>query len=172
MKRIISSFAIILALIVLTTGISYAQDGGSQISVGGGLSYGEQIDKIGIKADGYYSITEEIRVGADLVYYFPDKVTILGTEITTNYFAININGNYIFYDEDQFMAYGLAGLNILSISSEAGGTSSSTSEAGLNLGAGGEYALDFGNIFAELKFAGIGGDADQFVVGAGVRFPI
>jgi hypothetical protein len=42
----------------------------------------------------------------------------------------------------------------------------------LNLGGGVEYALDFADLFGEVKLGGLGGDADQFVVGAGLRFPI
>jgi hypothetical protein len=46
----------------------------------------------------------------------------------------------------------------------------SGSETGLNIGAGGEYKVGFGSVFAELKLAGIGGNADQLVFGAGVRY--
>lgn len=48
--------------------------------------------------------------------------------------------------------------------------SGSDSETGLNLGIGGEYKMSFGSVFSELKYAGIGGAADQFVFGAGVRY--
>lgn len=44
------------------------------------------------------------------------------------------------------------------------------SETGLNLGIGAEYKLSFGAVFGELKLAGVGGDADQMVLGAGVRY--
>src|SRR5699024_365082 len=139
------------------------------VNIGVGLIYGSQVESIGLKVDGYYTINENFRAGAEIGYFFPDKTTIFGTEIKTNYFSIDLNGHYIFYNEDELMAYGLAGLNILSISVSGGGTSNSDSEVGLNLGAGIEYAVDFGNLFGELKFAGIGGDADQLVIAAGVR---
>ncbi len=47
----------------------------------------------------------------------------------------------------------------------------SNSETGFNLGVGGEYKLNFGLIFGELRYSGIGG-ADQLVFGAGIRIPI
>jgi hypothetical protein len=103
-----------------------------------------------------------------LVYFLPESQN--GVDI--NFFGFNINGHYIFYSEDKLMAYGLAGINILRSKVEAGGFSASNSETGLNLGAGVEFAQDFGNIFGELKLAGLGGDADQLVIGGGVRFPI
>lgn len=170
MKKLLSIGCLVLGMMFISTTAIMAQDG--QIKIGPGLIYGSEVESLGIKVDGYYSINEEFRIGVDLGYYFPDKTTIFGTEFKTNYFAINLNGNYIFYNEDELMAYGLAGINILSISTSVGGTSDSASETGLNLGAGLEYALDFGSLFGELKFAGIGGDADQLVLGAGVRFSI
>ncbi|TVR17879.1 MAG: hypothetical protein EA391_03590 [Balneolaceae bacterium] len=48
----------------------------------------------------------------------------------------------------------------------------SSSEFGLNMGAGAEYLINFGAIFGELRYSGLGGDADQLVFGAGIRIPI
>lgn len=170
MKKIINIGFLVAGFIFAIHSTTFAQSG--DIKIGGGLIYGSEVESLGLKVDGYYSINEEFRVGAGIGYYFPDKTTIFGTEISTNYFAVDFNGNYIFYNEDKLMAYGLAGINILSVSVSAGGTSESTSEVGLNLGAGLEYMVDFGALFGELKFSGIGGDADQLVLDVGVRFPI
>lgn len=46
----------------------------------------------------------------------------------------------------------------------------SNSETGLNLGIGAEYKVSFGSVFGELTYAGVGGEADQLVLGAGVRY--
>ncbi len=154
-----------LFLMTSTTNL-FAQEGA--IVVGPGLAYGSEVEKLGIKVDGYYSINEEFRAGLDLVYYFPDSEG----GIDVNFFGFNINGNYIFYSEESIKAYALAGINILRVKVEAGGNSNTNSETGLNLGAGIEFVQDFGNIFGEFRLAGLGGDADQFVLGAGVRFPI
>ena len=62
----------------------------------------------------------------------------------------------------------MAGLNFVSVKEN----DSSETEIGLNLGTGGEYALDFGSIFSELKWAGVGSDADQYVISAGVRIAL
>ncbi len=175
------------------TNSAYAQTEGSvqegDIKAGIGLVFGTGIggfggfdNDLGIRADGYYAITPVIRVGGDFTFYFPDTVTESGFgetfESTLTVWELNLNGQYIFLDEDDLILYGLGGINItgINISSEAstdfGGFSGSESdsEIGLNLGGGVEYNLDFADLFAEAKLGGLGGNANQFVLGAGLRF--
>lgn len=165
MKHIIKISGLLIALFILTTSTSFAQSG--DINIGAGLIFGTEIEQPGIKADGYYTINEEFRAGVDIGYFFPDNFP--GGDI--NWFEFNLNGNYIFASEDELSAYALSGLNFssLKIDFDNNGSSSNT-EIGLNIGAGGEYALDFGALFAELKY--VISDADQLVVGAGVRFKV
>lgn len=168
MKTIfIKRSTLILIITFLITGISYAQEG--TIEIGPGLVYGGQVEQLGIKVDGYYTINEDIRAGADLTYYFPDD---LGGGVTSNFFTIDLLGNYFLYSKDELSAYGLAGLNFAFASVSGNGFSGSNNEVGLTLGGGAEYMMDFGNIFGELRLAGLGGDADQLVIGAGVRFQL
>lgn len=169
MRDNFSKFALGASFIILLFGSTnvFAQEG--TIVVGPGLAYGSEVENLGIKVDGYYTINEQFRAGLDFVFYLPED---LGNGVDANYFGFNINGNYIFYSEDELMAYGLAGINILRVKIKGNGNSFSDSETGLNLGAGIEYAQSFGSLFGELKLAGLGGDADQFVIGAGVRFGI
>lgn len=146
------------------------------IKAGGGLVYGTEIENLGLQLNGYYRLpaNDQIFVGGDFTYYFPDKSTFFGAEIRTTWIEFNINGQYHFFDDDQFGAYGLGGLNYTSLrfSTEFNGfeESDSESEIGLNIGGGVEYELDFGLIYGELKF--VISDADQLVIGAGVRIPI
>ena len=171
MKKTTFKFSTLFAfLTILTTGTVFAQDG--TITLAPGLAYGGQVEKLGIRIDGYYTINENIRAGAELTYYFPEKSSLMGTELKANFFAIDFNGNYFFYSKDQFSAYGLAGLEFGIMSVKVGGNSDSDTELGLNLGAGAEYAMDFGNLFGELKLTGLAGNYDQLVIGAGVRFKI
>lgn len=175
MKKIFlnSIFGLFTFFIILgfnTTNIYAQNDPSGMIVAGPGLSYGSEIEKLGISVDGYYSIDDKIRVGAGITYFFPEKTTVSGTEFTSNFLTVNLNANYFFYAKDELSAYGIAGLNFAFASVEGGGGSASNNEVGLNLGVGGEYALDFGNIFTEIKLAGLAGDADQLVIGAGVRF--
>lgn len=159
MKHTLIKSLFVLGALLLTTNLATAQEG--RIQVGPGLAFG---DDLGLSVDGYYGITAEIRAGAKFTYYFVEDVA--GT--TVNFSTLDLNGNYFFYEKDMIRAYGIAGLNFAF--SSVGNTSNS--ELGLNIGAGGEYAMDFGNIFAELTFAGLGGNADNIVLGAGVRFDL
>lgn len=167
MNTFLKRSTLILLTTFLLAGAAYAQQG--TIEIGPGLVYGGQVEQLGIKVDGYYTINEDIRAGVDLTYYFPDD---LGGGFTSNFFTIDALGNYFFYSQDELSAYGIAGLNFAFASVDGNGFSSSTNEVGLTLGGGAEYMMDFGNIFGELRLAGLGGDADQLVIGAGVRFQL
>ncbi len=144
-----------------------------QVKVGIGLAFASGIgafgsvadNDFGIRVDGYYPIRPLIRVGGDFTFYFPKSEG----DFTLTVWELNFNGNYLFLQEDELTLYGLAGINITGLNFSNGG-SESDSEVGLNLGAGVEYPLNFANLFGEFKFSGIGGDADQFVLGGGLRF--
>lgn len=189
MKKLLAIiFATALAFGTLSiTNTASAQIEGSvqegDIKIGAGLAFGSGVgfasldNDLGIRVDGYYAITPEIRAGGDFTFYFPKSEG----EVDVTVWELNFNGNYIFMDEDGLILYGLGGINITGISVDSPSTtiggqtfggSSSDSEFGLNLGGGAEYALDFADLFGELKFGGLGGDADQFVLGVGLRFPI
>ncbi len=188
-------------------------DSNAQISAGAGIIYGFEIERIGIRADGVYTINDDWRAAADFGYYFPESE--FGFKIS--WWELNVNAHYIFLDNDEFRVYGLAGLNYLNFNfseddnsqgllpgnsgdffSQTAGKETddsfvldhtdrqmhvptdsfltfstfeySGSETGLNVGVGGEFKLSFGSAFAEIKYAGIGGNADQLVFGAGVRY--
>lgn len=147
---------------------------GVGLTFGSGVGFGDLDNDFGIRADGYYSITPEIRAGGDFTFYFPKSEG--GSDITV--WELNLNGNYIFLENEGLLLYGLAGINITGFSVEfdspfGGGTSSnSDTETGLNLGGGVEYPLDFADLFGEIKLGGLGGNADQFVLGAGLRFSL
>lgn len=164
MNKLIYTSCLILALLLAFNISAHAQEG--RIQLGPGLAYGGEAENLGISVDGYYSINEQFRAGAALIYFFPKD--------DINHYTIDLNGNYIFHREDLWMAYAIAGLNIFTYNwdSDVEGVDDSESELGLNLGAGIEYARSFGNLFGELKLAGIGGDANQVVLGAGVRFDL
>ena len=185
----ILKFLSVTAIILMSSQV-YAQESGlpeeGTIKVGAGLVFGSGIgfgnldNDIGLRADGYYSITPEIRAGADFTFFFPKSQTYngFGGEYTdkVTVWELNLNGNYYLLENEGIRVYGLAGINITGFSykTKSGGQSmsNSDSELGLNLGAGAEYGLDFGDLFGELKYGGLGGDADQFGIGVGVRFDI
>lgn len=178
MKRIITTAFLVLGMCLMVNTTTYAQD--SDFSAGVGLIYGSGVydvdtdlqNDIGIKVDAYYQFTEEIRAGVDFGYFFPKEVDftnpITGATSTqeSSVWGLSFNGHYFFSQSEEFGLYGLAGLNITNVSLDPG---ESTSEIGPLVGAGAEYALGFGDLFGEIKY-NISGDADQLVIGAGVRF--
>lgn len=189
MKKVLSTllfFGLILMGSAFNTATAQNMEG--DFAVGAGLVYGTGIfeddgfdlnNDLGIQVNGYYSITPEIRIGGDFTFYFPKSQSFENffdeIEVETSVTELNINGHYLFINESDLIVYGLAGINITRFSekiSESGFADEefSGSETGLNLGAGLEYALDFANFYAEAKLANLGGDAGQFVLGAGLRF--
>ncbi|MBD3615615.1 MAG: hypothetical protein HUJ22_03505 [Gracilimonas sp.] len=142
------------------------------VKAGVGLMYGSEVERLGIRADGVYQINEEFRAVVDLGLFFPEEFG----NTTVTWWELNANANYIFHaDEEQGLtAYALGGLNFMTVKSKfddgTNTASASNSEVGLNLGAGLEYGVGFGDLFGELKY--VIGDADQLNIGAGVRFPL
>ncbi len=155
-KLLTSAFVLILAFGIHSTATA-------QISVGGGLGYGEGVEEFGLKIDGVYTINEDFRAGADIIYFFAE------TDVT--FWELNMNGNYLFVNNDGLIAYALAGINYAKQSVDIDGFGSySNSEVGLNLGAGLEYELGFAKLAPEIKYAL--SSLDQVVISAGLRFPI
>lgn len=152
-------------LLAINIGNSHAQT--SKIQAGAGLYYGSSEGSgFGIGANGYYSITPNIRAGIDFIYY-------LGSPENTTYWGLNFNGHYHFETSGTISPYLLAGLNVSNFSIDidipgAGSGSAGNSEIGLNIGGGAEYPLSFGAFFAEAKY--VISNYDQFVIGAGLRF--
>lgn len=156
---------------------AYAQEELTEgdISVGAGISYGTDIEEIGIQANGTYVLKPNMRLGADFIYWLTESNDYY------SYTALEFNANfhYIFHNQDGFMAYGIGSLGIhyakVDSDYDAGefgdySYSASDSELGLGIGVGGEYNLGAASIFAEPRFFLSG--FDQFELTAGVRFGI
>ncbi len=150
------------------TQLSFAQEQGD-ISVGAGVAYGFDIEEIGIQANGTYTLNENMRVGADFIYWLTDNEF---GDYTA--FEVNANFHYLFYNENDLVLYGLGSLGIhyVSFSFSAFGFSESVSDTELGLGIGGglEYNLGGIKLYAEPRIFLSG--LDQFALSAGVRLPI
>ncbi len=157
------SSAAFIALFVVALLIPSRAD--AQIRVGAAFGLDTEI---GITA-GYYmplnvSAVEGLSVGVDGVFYLPETTTVAGQDYTSNFFEVNANGHYPFTDVSSGSLYALAGLQYARASVDTPFGDASSSDVGLNLGAG----LDFGMFFAEAKF-GLGG-FEQLVLSAGLSF--
>ncbi|SHF49871.1 hypothetical protein SAMN05443144_109102 [Fodinibius roseus] len=161
MKKIILTSCLLFGLALAFNTTSYAQES-SDVKIGGGIAYGTEAEAIGVQIGAKYAFTPEISGAADFTYFFPDVI---------DWWEINANGHYHFYAEEGTRVYGLAGLNYATLSYDMGSLgSASDSEVGLNIGGGAEFAMDFADIYTELKY--VLGSTDQLGISAGLRFGI
>ncbi len=138
-----------------------------QIAVNAGFAYGFTIEEPGLRVGATYFLSEDMRVGGDLTYWFVDSHA--GVDFT--YLEFNGNFNYLFHKEDELIIYGIGtlGIHYADVSSpqtEWGGGSYSDTELGLGIGGGIEYSLGGFSIFAEPKLFLTGFDQLKFNVGA------
>ncbi|MEM8489120.1 MAG: hypothetical protein AAF564_26475 [Bacteroidota bacterium] len=140
-------------------------------SIGGGLVYGSEIEKLGLQLMYYYFMTTSIALGGDVSFFFPEKTEFIGSSFTQTLITLNVVAHYVFYTSVIMRAYGLAGLNYALFRFKSEGTgfdgSDTSSELGLNIGGGIEYALATGFLFLELKY--ILSEFDQLVLAIGYR---
>ena len=145
----------------------------AQLKIGAGLTL---TPDIGATIKAQTGITDDIDASVLLTYFFVDSgVDLPGFSSSASVIMIELNGQYNFEIGDGFKVYPLVGLNVglISASFEGPGipkTSSSDTDIGLNLGGGVNYALGSFDLWAEAKIV-IGG-IDDFVLQAGVLFPL
>jgi len=136
--------------------------------IGIDAGYSSQVKEPGFGLYGIFRVNDEIKLMPNFQYYLPHKIT---TEYGTQefqWYAINLDGNYIIVDEGIFEGYGLMGLNFSIIQGEQDEiilgqpfTDKRTlQKAGLNIGAGIRFKISEKVVpFAELRYT-IGGKAD------------
>lgn len=164
MKKTMINLATGLALILMMNPNAHAQNEEGDITVGGGLGYGFDVfdGEIGLNLNGYYSVTDDIRAGLDILYYLDDVDNFSAWEL-------NILGNYFFVKDEDLSLYGIGGLHRFNTSTSGGGVTVSGSSTGLLIGAGVEYNLDPVSLYAEPRFS-IVDNWNQLSVTAGARF--
>ncbi len=165
---------LILITVLLISGLffsknSTAQD--SQIMAGAGLGYTSDINSFGLSVNGLYLVNDTWEAGARFTYLFENDFV--------QWNMLDLDGHYVFMNDDTKTLYALAGLNftfwnydfetpeygsLWAPLVETGGT-----ETGLNLGAGGRYALtDQLYLNGELKYTL--GNFDFLSIGAGIMY--
>ena len=167
MKKLMKRHWMALALALFTLPLF------AQINVGGGLSFGTEIENIGITAKATYGIDDQWEGGASFTYFLPKSFG----PVDWTFWAINLDAHYLKNVSDKFTIYPLAGLNIggITIDSDSFGGfnpgSTTNTEIGVNIG-GGAYLNISEKLkgFGEIKYV-IGG-FDQLTLGAGVLFSL
>ena len=139
----------------------------AQLSLGGGLAYGTEVEDngLGIQARTIYGFNEKWRAAADFIKYLDGLENI-------SVWEFNVNGHYVFANQDKFSAYALAGLNFVGVKVDVLGFKNTETETGLNLGVGGQLKFSESlSGLAELKY-NVGSDIDQLVIGVGVVYTL
>lgn len=158
MKTFIQSIFLLAAFSIISTNIANAQ-----VSAGVGMAFGSEIEQVGIQADLSYRLASlpSVMAGAGFTYYFPRD--------NQDFYEVNLNGAYIFYEEFMFKSYAYTGLNYARSKVSVGNESASETAFGLNVGVGAEY--DFGPLYAfgDLKY--VISEFNQPVFTLGVRVP-
>ena len=90
---------------------SFSTLSNAQIQIGGGLSYGTQIEELGFNARLNVNVTEAIRISGSINYFLPQTVTIFTEEIKTTFWTANLDGHYVFDVGPEFLKlYALLGI--------------------------------------------------------------
>ncbi|MEQ8475038.1 hypothetical protein [Fulvivirga sp.] len=145
---------ILLSLLLVGCFTSY-----SQTRLGGGLSYGTDVEELGLNLNGEFFLKSNLALSPEFNYFFIDG--------PGSFWTINADGHFYFNRSSQASFYGLGGINLAT----AGFDGNTDTELGVNLGAGANFELNKSvTPFAQLKF--VVGNADQAVFSFGVRFDL
>ncbi len=145
MKKVYS-LAVLFALTMMLNISANAQSLEGDIVAGGGLGFGFDVEEIGLNLNGYYSITDEIRAGADILYYFVEGDGI-------SFWELNLLGNYLFINDEELRVYALAGIHRFNVSVDTGFGNFGGSQTGLMIGGGVEYDLGTVSIYGEPRIS-------------------
>ena len=171
MKKLLA----LLGLLLLLSGGAYAQKG--RQAIGFGLSYGTEIESIGLGVKYQYNITSPIRIEPSFNYFFEnDHVSMLD---------VNVNFHYMFPLARTVKAYPLFGVTLANWMYDGHDFDKDIDDGhihvdddgdhnecrfGVNLGAGAEFALG-GNWAMNVEFRyQLVSDFDQGVVNIGAAY--
>lgn len=143
----------------------------AQIQLGGGLTYGTAISKLGLQIKGTYEINEKFIAAPGANFFFKDKAL---SDVAVNYYSIDLDAHYrLILIGDDVQIYPIGGLNIFNVKIDGPTTGIRVRkdgvQVGLNLGLGTQIAtLSNWSYFGEFKLT-IGG-IDQSTITAGVLY--
>lgn len=148
------------------------------ISVGAGGVYGFDQENIGVNVNAIVHILPIVDIKGGFNYFFADE----DQYDSFKFYTFDLDAHYVLLDIKLSRVYALAGLNIginsfdlkqvenaFSSFLEDQELSTSNTEVGFNIGAGGEVGLgQTARLFGELKY--ITGNYSEMVATVGIRF--
>lgn len=157
-------------LIIITLSVFFLSFAGfSQLThVGVEAAYSSQVNEAGFGLSGIFRVNDQIKLTPNFLYYLPHKInTVDGTQ-EFQWYAINLDGNFVVFNQGIFEGYGVMGLNFSIIQGkqdeiilgQAFTDHRTLQKLGLNLGAGMRFNISEKVVpFAELRYT-LGGKAD------------
>lgn len=136
----------------------------AQTRVGGGFSYGTDVEEFGLNFNGEFFLKDNLAISPEINIFF--------IEGDGGFWTINADGHFYFAGSSAASVYGLAGLNLATASFELpNGEDESETELGLNLGIGSNFDINSVVMpFVQFKF--VVSDFDQAVLTFGIRVGI
>ncbi|NPA35990.1 MAG: outer membrane beta-barrel protein [Chlorobi bacterium] len=161
MKKLI--FLALFSIALLTT-----ENSNAQFKAGAGLAYGTDVSNIGFTLNAGYNFTENWAGEVDFSHFFRKDYVAFS--------ALDFDANYVF----DFGFYPIAGINMTFVNVDVpeldlgdwgsiSGVSASTTEIGLNIGAGYNFYLNDALVLSpEMRYT-LGG-ADYFRIGVKLMY--
>jgi len=140
----------LLYLCLLGCAIFSLPTANAQIQLGGGLTFGTGISKLGLNLRGTYEINEKVLAAPGVNFFFKDKIL---SDVSASYFSIDLDGRYqLVTIADDIHVYPVAGLNIFNVKIDGSTTGIRVRDdgvsVGLNLGLGAQIeTLTYGWCF-------------------------
>ncbi len=164
MKRFL--MILVAAFCVSTMAVNAQQKGqmAAGVNFDLGLAYSGGYSNFGIGAKFQYSFTDNLRVEPAFTYYFKKDYLSMWD------FMANVHWVFKLKNE-KFTVYPLVGLGVVGTRASVWGYSASTTNFGLNLGGGADYAItkDIA-VGAELKYAIVGNANSHLGIQIGAKY--
>jgi hypothetical protein len=158
----------VLLFLCLATAPALCSDLKAQTGIGGGFTYGNQIERLGLDLRADFKLNNRWALSPKAHLFFPQSTG----NITERWTSFNIDAHYLLNLENILFLYPLAGINISAWSRENRRLNSQIngSEIGINLGLGGLFKIT-SNVdgFMEVKYTAIQ-RVEQAVVSFGVLY--
>lgn len=155
-----------LAALCMVAGIFATTQSNAQLTLGGGLAYGSEIDEAGFNLRAGALLTPNVHLGADFNYFFPGNDGISDIDV----YGLNANLSFRLNVGEVLYLYPLVGVNYTSIRGRVGDLESTQSEVGANVGGGAGINLGPISPFAEYKY--VISDYEQSVLNIGILLHI
>ena len=165
MKRPLLYFCLFLGSFLFSSTAS------AQIQLGGGLTFGTGISKLGLNLRGTYEINEKFLAAPGVNFFFKDKIL---SDVSASYFSVDLDVRYqLVTVADDIDIYPVGGINVFNVKIDGPTSGIRVREdglsVGLNLGLGAQVAtLTSLSYFGEFRVT-VGG-IDQSTITAGVLY--